>query len=67
MSLTKGFFAPIYRSPTRHDEVISHSNVNNRLRRTLASRSMSAEVFHSSSDTGSAWKTEYNDDEGVTI
>ncbi|CAF0919614.1 unnamed protein product [Adineta steineri] len=41
------------RSPTRHDNITSINNVNNRLRRTLASRSMSAEVFHSSHDTGS--------------
>ena len=32
--------------------IINHNNVNNRLRRTLASRSMSAEVFHSPIDTG---------------
>ncbi|CAF0808090.1 unnamed protein product [Adineta steineri] len=43
------------RSPTRHDNITSINNVNNRLRRTLASRSMSAEVFHSSHDTGSSF------------
>ncbi len=46
------------RSPTRNDNIISNGN---RLRRTLASRSMSAEVFHSSIDTGnsgSVWKNE---------
>ncbi|CAF3039685.1 unnamed protein product [Rotaria sp. Silwood2] len=40
------------RSPTGNDTIINNHNVNNRLRRTLASRSMSAEVFHSSIDTG---------------
>jgi len=39
-----------YRSPTRTDSINSNS-INNRLRRTLASRSMSAEVFRSSIDT----------------
>jgi len=38
------------RSPTRTDSINSNS-INNRLRRTLASRSMSAEVFRSSIDT----------------
>ncbi|CAF0868993.1 unnamed protein product [Adineta steineri] len=49
------------RSPTRHDNITSINNVNNRLRRTLASRSMSAEVFHSSHDTGSVWKDDLRD------
>jgi len=51
------------RSPTRNDTIISNNNISNRLRRTLASRSMSAEVFHSSNDTGnnvSVWKNEPN-------
>jgi len=39
-----------YRSPTRTDS-INNNSINNRLRRTLASRSMSAEVFRSSIDT----------------
>ncbi len=41
------------RSPTRNDS-INNNNINNRLRRTLASRSMSAEVFRSSIDTGNS-------------
>ncbi|CAF1253311.1 unnamed protein product [Rotaria sordida] len=41
------------RSPTRNDS-ISNNNINNRLRRTLALRSMSAEVFRSSIDTGNS-------------
>jgi len=52
------------RSPTRNDPIISNSNVSNRLRRTLASRSMSAEVFYSSIDTGnnvSVWKNDSRD------
>ncbi|UJR21655.1 hypothetical protein I4U23_024732 [Adineta vaga] len=44
------------RSPSRND-TITNNNINNRLRRTLASRSMSAEVFRSSSDTGSSGST----------
>ena len=54
--------ASLRRSPSRNDGTINHSNVNTRLRRTLASRSMSAEVFHSSIDMGSqvsAWKNEW--------
>ncbi|CAF4033408.1 unnamed protein product [Rotaria sp. Silwood2] len=39
------------RSPPRNDS-ISNNNISNRLRRTLAVRSMSAEVFRSSIDTG---------------
>ncbi|UJR27515.1 hypothetical protein I4U23_008799 [Adineta vaga] len=46
------------RSPSRTDNIINTSNVNNRLRRTLASRSMSAGVFHSSTDHGSFWKND---------
>ncbi|CAF0721114.1 unnamed protein product [Adineta ricciae] len=44
------------RSPSRNDTV-SNNNINNRLRRTLASRSMSAEVFRSSIDTSSSGST----------
>ena len=46
----------------RNEGPTVHSNVSTRLRRTLASRSMSAEVFHSNVDMGthgSAWKNEY--------
>jgi len=49
------------RSPTRNDTILCNSTISNRLRRTLGSRSMSAEVFHSSMDTGhnvSSWKNE---------
>jgi len=52
------------RSPNRTDVSTSNTNVNNRLRRTLASRSMSAEVFHSSTDTGyhsSIWRNDSRD------
>lgn len=49
------------RSPTRNDTMISNNNVSNRLRRTLGSRSMSAEVFHSSIDTGNNVSASKND------
>ncbi|CAF3914706.1 unnamed protein product [Rotaria sp. Silwood1] len=49
------------RSPTRNDTIISNHNVNNKLRRTLVSRSMSAEVFHSSIDIGYNGITSKND------
>jgi hypothetical protein len=48
------------RSPTRNDIVITNNNVSSRLRRTLASRSMSAEVFHTSNDL-STWKNDSRD------
>jgi hypothetical protein len=47
------FYHFFSRSPTRNDS-INNNNINNRLRRTLASRSMSAEVFRSSIDIGNS-------------
>ncbi len=55
------YYTLFCRSPTRTDTIITNNSVSNRLRRTLASRSMSAEVFHSSHDTvhsTSIWKNE---------
>ena len=59
------------RSPSRIDSV-TNSNINNRLRRTLASRSMSAEVFRSPIDTVNTGNTKKStsgqtSDENISI
>ncbi|CAF0804572.1 unnamed protein product [Adineta ricciae] len=49
------------RSPTRNENIIDTSNVNQRFSRTFASRSMSAGVVHHSTDHGSFWKNDSRD------
>ncbi|CAF2071055.1 unnamed protein product [Rotaria magnacalcarata] len=49
------------RSPTRNDSTNNSNDVTNRLRRTFALRSMSAEVFRSSIDTGCSRITSTNE------